>query len=234
MAVNPVPAAIVFAALAAAALLAEGAAVPIAVAAVLLAVCLRAARGRGRLYLTGAFLAALGLLLFTPLVWNSGTDVLWRGPIVPVLGELNVTSEELYEAATQAIRLFAVMLAFSAYALLLDHDRLLQAFGFARRSALVVALATRLLPALERDAAGLAVALRGRGIEVRGLRGRGRLVGPLLAGSLERGLNLAEAMEARGYGRGKATRVPQPPWRAADYAAVAAAIALVLGVSLWL
>jgi energy-coupling factor transporter transmembrane protein EcfT len=27
-----------------------------------------------------------------------------------------------------------------------------------------------------------------------------RLLSPLLAGSLERGLNLAEAMEARGYG----------------------------------
>ena len=33
------------------------------------------------------------------------------------------------------------------------------------------------------------------------MRGRARLLSPLLAGSLERALNLAEAMEARGYGR---------------------------------
>ena len=43
------------------------------------------------------------------------------------------------------------------------------------------------------------MALRGRG--VRGLGTASRLLSPLLAGSLERGLNLAEAMEARGYGR---------------------------------
>src|SRR5204863_453855 len=90
---------------------------------------------------------------------------------------------------------------FAAYALWLDHDRLVQAAGFARRSVLAVALATRLVPALERDAVGLVEALRGRGVEPEGLRGRARLVSPLLAGSLERSLNLAEAMEARGFGR---------------------------------
>jgi energy-coupling factor transport system permease protein len=234
MALSAVPAAIVLAALAAAALLAERAWVAVAVSCILLVACLCAGRGRLRLYFASAFLSALGVFLFTPLVWNSGSDVLWRGPIIPVVGELNVTSEELTKAAAQAVRLLAVMLAFSAYALLLDHDRLLQAARFARRSALVVALATRLLPTLERDAAGFAVALRGRGVDVHGLRGRGRLVAPLLAGSLERGLNLAEAMEARGYGRGGATRMPAPRWHALDYVAVAAALGLVAGAALWL
>jgi energy-coupling factor transport system permease protein len=77
-------------------------------------------------------------------------------------------------------------------------------------------------------------ALRGRGLEVEGVRARARLLSPLLAGSLERGLNLAEAMEARGYGRSGRTRVPPPPWRAADVAALFAAAAVVaLGVT-WL
>ncbi len=39
---------------------------------------------------------------------------------------------------------------------------------------------------------------------------------PLVSGSLERAINLAEAMEARGYGRAGATRAPSPPWRRAD------------------
>ena len=81
---------------------------------------------------------------------------------------------------------------------------------FARRSVLAMALATRLVPTLERDAAGLVEALRGRGVEVTGARGRARLLAPLLAGSLERALNLAEAMEARGYGRPGGTRTPRP------------------------
>src|SRR5207302_5888534 len=105
--------------------------------------------------------------------------------------------------------------------------------GFARRSVLAVALATRLLPTLERDAGGLVESLRGRGIEPEGMRGRARLVSPLLAGSLERGLNLAEAMEARGYGRAGRTRVPQPAWTNLDRIALAVAPAIVAG-ALWL
>jgi energy-coupling factor transport system permease protein len=96
-----------------------------------------------------------------------------------------------------------------------------------------VALATRLVPTLERDGRGLIEALRGRGVEVRGVRGHARLLSPLLAGSLERGLNLAEAMEARGYGRHGATRAPRPRGRF-DRAVLAAAAALVLAGALWL
>jgi len=136
-------------------------------------------------------------------------------------------------AAIQALRLAAVGLAFAAYALLIDLDRLLQAAGFARRSVLAAGLATRLVPTLERDASGFVEALRGRGIEVSGVHGRARLLSPLLAGSLERALNLAEAMEARGFGRAGRTRAPSPPWTRLDRAALAAAVLLVVG-SLWL
>jgi energy-coupling factor transport system permease protein len=233
VALSPVPAAVVLAALAAAALVADSVWVVAAIAALLLILCLRA-RGRARLYLLGALSSALFVFLLTPLLVVEGTDVLWRGPIVPVIGELNVTSEELASGALQALRLVAVTLAFGAYALLLDHDRLVQAASFARRSVLIVALATRLLPTLERDAGGLVVALRGRGVEVAGARGRARLVGPLLSGSLERGLNLAEAMEARGFGRAERTRLPSPSWSALDRIAIIAAAALVIGALLWL
>jgi energy-coupling factor transport system permease protein len=71
-------------------------------------------------------------------------------------------------------------------------------------------------------------------VEVSGARGRGRLLAPLLAGSLERALNLAEAMEARGYGRPGGTRTPRPGWGALDRAGVVlAALAVALG-ALWL
>jgi energy-coupling factor transport system permease protein len=61
-----------------------------------------------------------------------------------------------------------------------------------------------------------------------------RLLSPLLAGSLERGLNLAEAMEARGYGRALRTRAPRPPWRARDRAGLFAAAGIVVVGALWL
>jgi energy-coupling factor transport system permease protein len=98
---------------------------------------------------------------------------------------------------------------------------------------LAAGLATRLVPTLERDAAGFVEALRGRGVRVEGIRGRARLLSPLVAGSLERALNLAEAMEARGFGRAGRTRAPSPPWTRLDRAAVIAAALLALG-AIWL
>jgi len=69
---------------------------------------------------------------------------------------------------------------------------------------------------------------------VTGLRGRARLMSPLLAGSLERALNLAEAMEARGYGRPGATRASRPGWTPRDRGALALAAVLVAIGALWL
>jgi energy-coupling factor transport system permease protein len=231
---RPAAAAALLAGLAAAALLAHRIVSVAAIAALLLVVCLRAPAERRRLYLVGALVSGLAVVVVTPFVETIGSHPLWTGPTVPVLGQLDVTSEELRNGLFQGLRLTAVALAFAAYALLLDHDRLVQAAGFARRSVLAIALATRLVPTLERDAAGLVESLRGRGVEVSGLRGRARLLSPLLAGSLERALNLAEAMEARGYGRPGGTRAPRPGWTGRDRAALVAATAVVVIGALWL
>ncbi len=231
---SPVPAAALLAGLAVAALLADRPESVAAIVVVLLVVCLRAPADRRRMYLIGAFVSGIAVVVVTPFVETIGSHPIWTGPTVPVLGQLDVTSEELRNGIFQGLRLVAVALAFAAYALLLDHDRLVQAAGFARRSVLAIALATRLVPTLERDASGLVEALRGRGVEVTGVRGRARLLSPLLAGSLERAMNLAEAMEARGYGRAGATRAPRPAWGAAErLALVAGVLAVVLG-ALWL
>jgi energy-coupling factor transport system permease protein len=231
--VSPAPAAALLAGLVAATLLAQRTVSVAAIAGLLLLACLRA-RGRRGLYLLGALGSGLAVFAVTPFVETIGTHVLWSGPTVPVLGQLDVTSEELRNGLFQGLRLTAVALAFSAYALLLDHDQLVQAAGFARRSVLAVALATRLVPTLERDAAGLVEALRGRGVEVAGVRGRARLLAPLLAGSLERALNLAEAMEARGYGRPGATRAPRPRWGVRERLAPVLGAAVVVAGVLWL
>ena len=232
---KPVPAAILFAGLGAAALLAEHWVSVAVIAAVLLAACLAAPGGRRRfLYLSGAALTALSVFVITPFVETIGSHPIWTGPTIPVLGTLDVTREELAHGAVAGLRLFAVSLAFAAYALLVDHDRLLRSVKAGRRSALAVVLATRLVPTLERDAAGLVEALRGRGVAVAGARGHARLLSPLVSGSLERAYNLAESMEARGYGRPGATRALRPPWSAVDWLALAGAGALVLGGVLWL
>jgi energy-coupling factor transport system permease protein len=232
--VSPVPAAALLAGLAAAALLADRTISVAIIAAGLFALCLRAPRGRRWPYLVGTLASGLVLFLFSPLVARYGGVVYWEGPEVPVIGQLDVTSEEVSEALFQSLRLIAVGLAFAAYALLLDLDGLLLASGRLRRSVLAVALATRLLPTLERDAAGYVEALRGRGLVVEGVRGRARLISPLVAGALERSLNLAESMEARGFGRPGRTRAPSPPWTALDRLAIVAAVAVIVMGALWL
>ena len=230
---SAVPAALALTALAVAALLADRLATVGLLALLLLVICLRAPRGRRRLYLAGALGSGLGVFVLSPFLAVEGEHMLWSGPTVAVLGPLDVTVEELRIAGLNALRLVAVGLAFTAYALLLDHDRLLAAAGFARRSTLLVALATRLVPTLERDAAGLMEAVRGRGIRVVGLRGHARLLSPLVAGSLERAGSLAEAMEARGFGRAGATRVPREGWTRLDRLALVTAGAIAVAAT-WL
>src|SRR4029453_18265025 len=190
-AVSPVPAAALLAALAVVALITDRAWVVAVIATSLLLLCLRAPRGRRRLYLVGTLGSALSVFLLSPLVSHVGTHVIWDGPKIPVIGYLDVTSEEIAAAGIQALRLAAVGLAFAAYALLLDLDRLLQAAGFARRSVLAAGLATRLGPTPGGDGGRVTGTRRGRGVEVEGARGRARLLSPLVAGSPERGLNLA-------------------------------------------
>ena len=231
---RPAAAAALLAGLGAAALLAQRTISVAVITVLLLLLCLRAPAGRRRLYLVGALVSGLAVVVVTPFVEEIGTHVLWSGTTVPVLGHLDVTTEELRNGIFQGLRLMAVALAFAAYALLLDHDRLVSGTRFARRSVLAVALATRLVPTLERDAAGLVESLRGRGVEVTGARGRARLLSPLLAGSLERSLNLAEAMEARGYGRPGRTRAVQPAWTLGEKGALVLAATLVAIGALWL
>ncbi|MSO95920.1 MAG: energy-coupling factor transporter transmembrane protein EcfT [Thermoleophilia bacterium] len=232
---SPGPATALLAAVATAGFLVDRLWALAAMVVILVAVCLRAPVERRFIYISGALFSALGVIVISPLMWSSGGGtLLWEGPTLPVIGPIDISTDEIQIAVVNGLRLAVVALAFSAYTLLVDHDRLVSAAGFARRSALAVALATRLVPTLERDAAGMADSVRGRGVHLHGARGYATLLSPLVAGSLERATGLAEAMEARGFGRSGATRAPRPPWAYADYVALGGAVVLVGVAALWL
>jgi energy-coupling factor transport system permease protein len=162
-----------------------------------------------RLYAAVAIGSGLVVFALNPFVSVQGLTVLWQGPHIPVL-DTQITTEELAFGAGAGMRVAASALAVAAFVRLADADLLLRAVArVAPRSAMIAALATRMVPALERDAAGIAVAARTRAARLRSPRVAAGLLGPLLATSLERSLGVAEAMEARGYGGPGRTRAPE-------------------------
>ena len=172
-----------------------------------------------------AAVSGLLVLALNPFVAMEGDHVLLAGPSFVVF-DLEVTSEEVLYGAVAGMRLATAIVATSAFLALADPDRL-QALAsrVAPRSALTVALAARLVPALRADAVTLreALLLRGTGTahgRRAGLRQGAQLVEPLVATSLDRGVGIAEAMAARGYG-GAFTALPEPPAARADRAAMA-------------
>ena len=91
MKLAPGPAALLLAGAAASALLMDRILPLAALTAVLLGVCLRVPAPRRRPYLVAAAGSALGVFLVWPFLQTTGLDVLWEGPVVPVIGLLDVT-----------------------------------------------------------------------------------------------------------------------------------------------
>lgn len=187
-----------------------------------------------RLFLLGGVMSALGLVLLTPLVSARGELILLSGPELSLI-DLEVTVEELAAGAASGVRVFTAAVLVGAMLAHLDPDRLTALAGrVAPRSALAVALSARLIPLLQRDARALGEAAGLRGLDLhaggwaRRLRNAAPLAVPLVGASLERGLDAAEAMAARGYGGGRATRLAEPPHDRAERATLALGLGLCL------
>jgi energy-coupling factor transport system permease protein len=138
-------------------------------------------------------------------------------------------------------RAFAVTVIIGAALTQADPDRLLAlAARLLPRSALAASIAARMMPALAHDARALAdtARLRGRSLRHGTWRHRagtaGALAVPLVGSSLERSLDVAQAMAARGYGAGPRTRLPEPRATRGEItlAALAAPLALLAGLAI--
>ena len=202
-------------------------------------VLLRLAPGSpGRLVVMAAAISALGVFLLTPLLSGQGDLVLFDIPMPPPLsGE--VTAEELVAALSAAMRVLATIALAAALFAWADPDRMLAGLGrVAPRSALVSALAARLVPTMRRDARAIAETARLRGVglttgsRLQRARAAAPLALPLVGSALERGLDAAEAMAARGYGEGRRTRLPERRRDAGERLTLAIAV-LLAGVVAW-
>ncbi len=196
-----------------------------------------------RLMLRIALVSGLFIAILNPFVAVEGDHVLFAGPSFFLI-DFEITSEEVLYGLVAGARLATAILATSAFLRLADPDRT-QALAsrIVPRSALTVALAARLAPTLRRDAAGLRETLQLRGLgPANGRRAAIRqgslLIEPLIASSLERGVDISEAMVARGYGGTHLTRLPETPLRPSEQVGLACgalglaiAVALIVGVA---
>jgi len=139
----------------------------------------------------------------------TGRTVLFRLPSVPLPDWMAgvrlggpVSLEALVAAAAEGLRLAATLACLGAANALASPKRLLRylpATLYDVGTSVVVALTYA--PQLAGLAARVRAARRLRGHSGHGVRELGRLVGPVLEGSLDRSLDLAASMESRGYGR---------------------------------
>ena len=141
---------------------------------------------------------------------------------------LDVTAEALAWGAVTGVRISVLFLACGLYALVVDPDEVLKlARRISYRSALTASLATRLVPVLARDAARMREATRCRP------RAPGRLevLRATLATSLERAVEVAAALEVRGYAAARPPRRAGRRWSRHDVRVAAAAV-LVAGAAI--
>ena len=166
---------------------------------------------------------ALMIAVLNPLITSQGTTLLVRGD--EVLGHRvgDVTLEALVYGAAFGLRAAVLIMAFALYSAVVDPDEMLRLFRrFGYRSALTASLATRLVPLLARDASRMNDAARCRPRPP----GRAERARAALAGALDRSVDVAAALEVRGYGDARRPRRARVPWSRQDMR-VAAAAALV-------
>jgi energy-coupling factor transport system permease protein len=179
----------------------------------------------GELRRWAAVAAGLALLvvIINPLVTSDGLTVIWRGG--SFLGRRwDITLEALIYGAVAALRVLDVILAFALLSAAVDPDELLRSLRrVSYRSALTVALTTRLVPVLARDASRKSDAARCRPEAP----GRVALARAALSGSLDRAVELAAALEVRGYSRARRPARVRRPWSRHDLRVAASAFALV-------
>jgi energy-coupling factor transport system permease protein len=201
---------------------------PIALAAMTLAVLgagVAAGVGRqvGRAALLGLPVVA-AIVLINVLVSHNGLTVIVRLGNLPILGHTDITLEATVYGAILGLRAVALILCGILYTLAVDPDEVLRLFRrVSFRSALSATLATRMVPILIRDGRRLAEAQRCRPGPP---PSRLTLMRAACTGVLDRALDVAAALEVRGYGVARRPPAYRAPYSRHDLEFLFAAVAI--------
>ena len=158
-----------------------------------------------------------------------GTTALFSLPAsIPGLGG-PYTLEALAYGATGGLTIAAAILAVAPLSLMLESNEIVDALPASlSRTGSALAASLNLVPAVATTFAQVSEAQRMRGWRPRGPRSWAEVVVPVVLTSVESSLQLAESMEARGFGSGPRTHVQPPAMSAVDWLVTGGAGAAVL------
>jgi energy-coupling factor transport system permease protein len=146
----------------------------------------------------GLALAVL-IVVVEAIVVDRGQTVLLRAGHWPIFGQVDITLEAIVAGTVVGLRAVVTIVAFGVYSACVDPDRVTRALRpLAARSALTATLVSRLVPVTAADAGRLRDAARLRGPGAAPV-GKGPLARRLLAGALDRAVDVAATLELRGY-----------------------------------
>jgi energy-coupling factor transport system permease protein len=125
---------------------------------------------------------------------------------------IEVTQESTLFATSMSLRLFLSVVAFSILTFTVHPDDLLKILSrFGVKSMTGLSIATRMYPTIAADSGNIEDAMKARGVEfdkgnvIAKAKVRAPVMMPLLLNSMDRSMEIAEAMEARGFGARRRT-----------------------------
>jgi energy-coupling factor transport system permease protein len=150
------------------------------------------------------------LFLFS-ILFSQGSTVIFTIWII------QVTQESILFATSMSLRLFLAIVAFSVLTFTVHPDDLLKILSrFGVKSMTGLSIATRMYPTIAADSGNIEDAMKARGVEfdkgnfIAKAKVRAPVMMPLLLNSMDRSMEIAEAMEARGFGARKRTSYYDP------------------------
>jgi len=159
-----------------------------------------------------ALYLCLAIIIINALVSSHGSHVLWQAPFrIPPLGAPMITLEAVFFGLGMSLRLLTIISAFTILTFTVHPDDIMLAMiklKLPYKSVMVTSLSTRFIPTLIDDVERISDVQRSRGLEldrgnlVQKIRSRTALIIPLLSNSLDRTVQIAEAMESRAFGSG--------------------------------
>ncbi|MGI6711214.1 MAG: energy-coupling factor transporter transmembrane component T family protein [Bacillota bacterium] len=189
-------------------------------------------------YLKFSMVMIILITMINALFSGAGSTVLISGPNLPVLGKTKMTLEALAYGGGMGLRLLVIISIFCFYTYSIHPDKVLKLLSRrGNKSVFAITLATRLFPLMVRDFKRIREVQRCRGVKLdtgkwwQRARNYFPIISVLLLSCLERSLQLAESMQARGYGSGTRTYYSRELWHPRDYVILCALlIGMIMGL----